>query len=52
MKTPRERAIENLKKFLAKSEAGRFQPKETPAPVQDELSPDLLEGLKNLPSEE
>jgi hypothetical protein len=53
VKSPRLQAIENLRKFLAKSEAGRFAPKEEPKPEQpkEDLSAEALDALQNLPSE-
>ncbi len=52
MKSPRLQAIENLKKFLAKSEAGRFDVKPPePEPAKEELSSEALEALKSIPSE-
>ena len=53
MKSPRLQAIENLRKFLSKSEAGRFTPKEEPKAEQpkEDLSSEALDALQNLPTE-
>lgn len=53
MKSPRLAAIENLKKFLAKSEAGRFdvKPPEPAEQPKEDLSPEALDALQNLPTE-